>query len=277
MKIKLADTELYCHDEGRGGPLVLVHGFPLDHRMWSHQIRAFRKTHRVLAPDLRGFGQSADPPEEWDTITMAQLADDLAALLDAMAVESPIIFCGLSMGGYVGFEMFQRHRDRLGHLVLCDTRADNDLPEVAKGREIMAQRLESEGTGFVVESMPARLFAPETIHQATDAFQSTCRSIRDTSPRGAAAAARGMAVRKDFSSQLTEIDLPTLVVCGQYDAISTPDEMRSIASEIPAARFCELPDAGHMAPLENPDAFNLVLAEFLNESQTDSQGKRKRD
>lgn len=266
MKIKLADIELNCHDEGRGEPLVLLHGFPLDHRMWSHQIREFGKTHRVLAPDLRGFGKSDAPPDDLTTVTMTQLADDLDALLDALAIDSPIILCGLSMGGYVCWEMFSRHRDRLGRLVLCDTRAGKDSPEVAKGREIMAHRLESEGTEFFLESMPAKLFAPETIRRGTNAYQSTCQSIRDSSPRGAAAAARGMALRRDFSSQLAEVDLPTLVVCGQYDAISTPDEMCSMASEIPGARFCEIPDAGHMAPLENPEPFNQVLGEFLNES-----------
>ena len=265
MKIKLRDIQLYCHDEGHGETLMFVHGFPLDHSMWLHQIKAFRKTHRVLAPDLRGFGQSDAVPNASTIVTMAQLADDMAELLDSLNIETPVIFCGLSMGGYVGWEMFSRHRDRLTCLVLCDTRADQDSPKIAKGREIMARQLECEGTEFLVDSMTNRLFSPETIRQATDAYRSTCESIRGCSAWGAAAAARGMAKRRNFSRQLAEIDLPTLIVCGQYDTISTPAEMRSLASEVSGARFCEIPDAGHMAPLENPTVFNQLMGEFLTD------------
>ena len=259
--IQLSDLEMFCQDVGRGQPLLLVHGFPLDHRMWRHQIASFRNSHRVLAPDLRGFGRTSVTA---GTVTMARMADDLDALLAAMDISEPITFCGLSMGGYVGLEMVTRHRSRLSRLVLSDTRAANDLPEVAKGRGIMAHRLETEGIGFVAESMPTKLFAPETQQQRGELVAETVDVMNGTLARGAASAARGMAIRKDFSDRLDELDLPTLVLCGEYDEVTPPSEMREMAKRAPQAVYVGIPRAGHMSPLENPDDFNLALAGFLN-------------
>ncbi|HEX6983736.1 MAG TPA: alpha/beta hydrolase, partial [Planctomycetaceae bacterium] len=136
---------------GQGEPILFVHGFPLNRRMWQAQTTAFAGTHRVIAPDLRGFGENAAP---LPSVTMEDYADDLAALLDALDVRDPVTLCGLSMGGYVAFAFVRRHRSRLGRLILCDTKAAADPPEKKADRERTADEVLRQGTGKLVREMP---------------------------------------------------------------------------------------------------------------------------
>jgi 3-oxoadipate enol-lactonase len=140
-KISVGDVALSYVDRGTGIPLLLVHGFPLDHSMWSHQIEELSSFGRVLAPDLRGFGQSGVTE---GTVTMERFADDLAALLDAVGVGEPVVFCGLSMGGYIGWQFWKRHPSRLRALVLCDSRAAADSAEGARARRQSAEKVLSQ-------------------------------------------------------------------------------------------------------------------------------------
>src|SRR5579871_1458915 len=112
---------------GAGPTLLLVHGFPLDHTMWRRQFEQFSQSFRVVAPDLPGFGQSELAAGR--TMSMRGYADALAALVDQVAPGEPIVFCGLSMGGYIAFQFWHGYRDRLSRLVLCDTRAVADTPQ----------------------------------------------------------------------------------------------------------------------------------------------------
>ena len=253
-------VELAFVDQGTGNPVVLAHGFPLDHTMWDAQIDALSKDYRVIAPDLRGFGLSGVTE---GTVTMQQLADDLAALLDALRIEQPIVLCGLSMGGYVALQFWQDHGTRLAGLILCDTRAVADTPEVADGRLETAERVMREGPAPLVAQMMPKLFAQTTAQQQPELVDSLRRVMMATDPGAIAAAARGMAQRPDMVSRLGEIDCPALVIVGEQDAISSPEEMRAIARPIPHARFVEIPGSGHMSPMEKPAAVNAAILEFL--------------
>lgn len=259
-KIKTNDIELAVVDQGKGVPLVLVHGFPLDHSMWQGQIEGLRGGCRVIAPDLRGFGRSGVTD---GTVTMAQMADDLAAMLDVMEVSDPVVFCGLSMGGYVAWEFFQRYRARLRGLVLCDTRAICDTPEAAEGRRETAAKVVAEGPAALSQGMMPKLFAQGNLAEKAPLIEQTRRVMLNTSPQGIAAAARGMAERIDAGDLLPKIDCPTMVIVGEEDAISTVDEMRGIADSITNSHFVKIPDAGHMSPLEQPGAVNAAIREFL--------------
>jgi 3-oxoadipate enol-lactonase len=254
-------TELATVDRGHGPPLVFVHGFPLDHTMWSGQIRAFADRYRVIAPDLRGFGQSGVSK---GTVAMEQLADDLAALLGALAVDEPVVLCGLSMGGYVAWQFWQKYRSRLRALILCDTRARADTPEAAAVRHETADRVLAEGPESLAESMMPNLFAEATANTHPERIESVRRVILNTDRNGIAAAQRGMAARPDFTEALGQIDCPTLVVVGLEDAITPVEEMRSIAQAIPQAQLAVIPEAAHMAPTENPDEVNRVIGAFLH-------------
>ncbi|MDH3719792.1 MAG: alpha/beta hydrolase [Planctomycetota bacterium] len=250
---------------GAGDPLLLVHGFPLNQSMWNAQIDHFAETHQVIAPDLRGFGGSVVTP---GTVTMEQYADDLASLLDVLEVRQPVVFCGLSMGGYVAWQFWRKHRDRLSALILCDTRAVADTDEVRQGRLEMAQRVVREGAEFVADGMLPKLVGPGAVNSQAEVVEAIRQMILTTDPETIAAAQRGMAQRPDVTGTLGKIAVSTLVLVGQHDTISPPDEMRQIAAAIPDSRFVEILDTGHMAPMENAPAVNAAMAEFLSELKT---------
>jgi pimeloyl-ACP methyl ester carboxylesterase len=250
-------------DRGHGPPLVFLHGFPLDHTMWQAQIRHFAGAWRVVAPDLRGFGGSQVVP---GITTMEQMADDVAALLDALEINEPVVLAGLSMGGYVAFQFWKRHQRRLRALVLCDTRSVPDSSEAAAGRQVTADKILASGsTEPLVEAMTPRLFAPQTIAAWQSLVAAQQQVMRRTSPAGAAAALRGMAVRPDATDYLIAMALPVLVVVGEHDVISSVDEMRTMAQAIAGSEFEIIAGAGHMSPLEDPAAFNQALAAFLEQ------------
>jgi 3-oxoadipate enol-lactonase len=258
--IQVGSVRLHVVERGRGTPLVLVHGYPLDHSMWSGQLDALADRYRVIAPDLRGFGQSDTTA---GTVSMRQMADDVAGLLDALQINEPVVFCGLSMGGYVAWQFALAYRARLAKLVLCDTRAVADSPDAAAGRRKTAERVLAEGSAVAAEALLPKLFAPATSQKQPQIVEATRQVILRTKPEGIAAALRGMAERPDVTSRLGEIDVPALLVCGQHDGISPPDEMRQIAAKMPKATFQEIAGAGHMAPLEQPAAVNAAVGAFL--------------
>ena len=253
-------VELAFVDRGSGAPVVLVHGFPLDHTMWDAQIDALSRHYRVIAPDLRGFGRSGVTD---GVVTMEQLADDLEALLKVLRIEEPIALCGLSMGGYVAFQFWRKYASRLRGLILCDTRALGDTPEMAAGRLEMADRVLREGAAPLVESMMPKLFAEAVVRDRPEIVASLRQVMLDTDPKGIAAAGRGMAERPDATGMLGQIDCPTLVIVGGLDVISTPTEMADIAESIPNARLVEIADCGHMSTLEEPAAVNTAILDFL--------------
>ena len=262
--------ELALVDRGAGPPVVLVHGFPLDHSMWNAQIEALSKTHRVIAPDLRGFGRSRMSAGAYGpgaTATMEQFADDLAGLLDALGVAEPVAICGLSMGGYIALRFVRKHRSRLNRLILCDTKSLGDTPEIAAGRRLMAARVLVEGPTPLVEAMIPRLFAPATAKDRPAVVESLRRVMMGNDPRAIAAAALGMAERPDATVWLPEIDCPTLVIVGKLDAISPPAEMRAVVAAIPAAQYVEIAGAGHMTNIEKPEEFNAAVERFLEDAK----------
>jgi 3-oxoadipate enol-lactonase len=258
--VSIPGATLSVEIRGSGKPILFVHGFPLDHSMWQHQIDEFSKSHLVIAPDLRGFGKSTATP---GTTSMRQFADDLAAMLDALKVSEPVVYCGLSMGGSIGWMFAQQHRNRLRGLIVCDARAAADTPEAAKGRAALAERVLKEGTGFIPETSLSRLFAATTFKEQPATIEATRTVILATNPLGVVGGALGLGSRPDVTDWLPQLDLPTLLIVGTDDQISTVAEMHSIADAIPGARFVEVAGAGHMAPLEMPQTVNTEVAKFL--------------
>lgn len=254
-------------DEGQGPPLLFVHGFALSHAMWREQIAEFSSSHRCIAPDLRGFGASAVTE---GTVLMEQHADDLAALLDEIGVTEPVVLCGLSMGGYVAWQFVRRHRRRLKGLILCDTRAIADTADGVVNRRRMAELVLRNGSEAAATAMIPALFASGSYEQRTALVEDVRQTILNTNPHGIAAAALGMAVRPDVSSELPAMDRPALLIVGAEDRISTVTEMQAIAAALPNARLEVIPDAGHMAPLENPAPVNAAIRAFLKALESDA-------
>lgn len=246
---------------GMEGPVLLfVHGFPLSHVQWENQFNHFAASYRVIAPDLRGLGGSRITGND-SIITMERHADDLNALLDEMRITEPVVYIGLSMGGYVAWQMVKKYAHRLRGLVLCDTRVAADTPEQAQARNELADETLKTGTSLKIEEvMLPRLLPASADHSIVDAIRQMARS---TSPAGLAATLRGMAARIDANGLLPSIKVPTLAISGEHDVISPPAEMSVWAAKISNSRFVALPGVGHMTPMEAPHEFNQLLTESL--------------
>jgi pimeloyl-ACP methyl ester carboxylesterase len=170
------------------------------------------------------------------------------------------------MGGYVAWEFWRHHRERLSRLILCGTRASGDSEEVARARKMMAVRVIEAGANIAAESMMPKLFSPTTYDQQAELVDSVRQMILATAPQAIAATQRGMAERLDMSPQLHEIATPALVLCGADDTISPADEMSQIAQSMPNATYVEIAAAGHLAPLEQPAETNAAIRDFLANS-----------
>jgi 3-oxoadipate enol-lactonase len=258
-QVSAAGLEWNVVEAGRGCPLLLVHGFPLDHRLWSEQLTGLSHDHRVIAPDLPGFGKSSLR----DPTSMEQMADGLVALLDAIGVNEPIALCGLSMGGYIAWQFMRKYPARVRALIVCDTKCTADTPEAAEGRKNMAAEVLAKGAIVAEQAMLPKLLSPLTAEQRPDIVDAVRQMILETSPAAIAAAQLAMAVRPDATPLLEKIAVPTLAVVGADDAISPPEEMRRWVARIPGAELVVVPAAGHLAPLEQPAAFNAAVGRFL--------------
>jgi 3-oxoadipate enol-lactonase len=253
--------QLAYSDVGSGRTVVLLHGFPLSRAMWQEQLAGIGAEYRVIAPDLRGHGDSPAPEGVY---TMDEMAGDVVELLDALHIGAPVVLGGLSMGGYVAFALAARFPDRIRALMLLDTRANADTPEAAREREKNAQAVLAAGSaGQVVEAMLPRLVSKHTREQSPDRVEFLRGVMERTPPEGIAGALRGMAIRRDRRAELAGISLPTLVLAGADDVIAPVEEAKAMAAAIPNARLEVVPHAGHLAPYENPSAVNAVLLDFL--------------
>jgi len=254
----VGDVTLAVDVRGDGPALLLVHGFPLDHSMWAHQVATLARWRRI-APDLRGAGASDAPASGY---SMASYADDLARLLDRLHVERAVVV-GLSMGGYVAFEMLRRHRQRFMGLVLIDSRADADGPAQRQARDEMIELARSRGAAAVAERLVPRLLGRSTQQTQPNIVEQVMTMVARTPVAGLVGALSAMRDRPDSTALLPGIDVPTLVVVGAEDEVTPPATARAMASAIPSATLTTIAGAGHLAPLEAPTAVTRVIAEFL--------------
>mgnify|MGYP000400979838 CR=1 FL=1 len=257
-RVRVEGRSLVVDVAGSGAPLLFVHGFPLSAEMWYPAIDALAGQHRCIAPDLRGHGRS----DAWPAADIATHAADLATVLDAVGEHRPVVLIGLSMGGIIGFEFFRRYRARLRALVLVDTRANAETPEGVAAREAVALAALRDGSQTAADGMIDRLFAPTA---PADLKRYWHGVMARTPPIGVAAAARALATRPDSQPTLARIDCPTLIVVGQHDVITPPDVLRQIHAGVSGSRFEVIANAGHMPPVEQPEAFVSVVRRFLAE------------
>lgn len=249
---------LALDDQGNGPAVVLLHGFPFNRTMWREQIEAFRGQYRVIAPDLRSLGQSTVSDE---IATMDQMARDVAAMLDQLQIDRAVI-CGLSMGGYVAFEFCHLFPARVTALVLAGTRAPADNADEKQNRELQAARMLAEGMNRIADETLPKLLAAETVARKPEVVNHVRQMIENTNSAGAAAAQRGMAVRRDYSEDLARINVSTLIVVGREDRIRPLSDAEFMHNTIRDSRLEIIENAAHVSNMEQPEAFNLALNEF---------------
>ncbi|HEV8627538.1 MAG TPA: alpha/beta hydrolase [Acidimicrobiia bacterium] len=250
-------------DEGAGDQaVVFVHGFPFQASMWDPQIPvAVEAGRRAVAPDLPGFGRSAVPAER-SAYSIDGYADLVAALVGDLGL-GQVVLVGLSMGGYIALAVARRHPEVLAGLVLADTRADPDTPEGRQTRSDQQALVEMRGDVTpLVDGLLTRVLA-EAGPRRAEVGATLGDMMRSTAPAGWIGALEAMKQRRDQTDLLPSIAVPTLVVVGESDAIAPVDVAEAMAKAIPNAYFEVIPDAGHVANLENPEVFNRAFSEFL--------------
>jgi 3-oxoadipate enol-lactonase len=261
QRLMVHGVNLAVEVHGEGTAVLFVHGFPLDRTMWRAQIESLKGCRRI-APDLRGMGQSDAPDLGY---SMNIYATDLAGLLDALDIEN-VVLCGLSMGGYIAFEFLRHWRSRVRGLVLVDTRAGADSVEARRARDTSAASARDGGPAAIAEMMLPKLLAPSTLAEQPDIVERVRQMILGTPVAGIIGALAAMRDRPDSESLLPTLgDIPTLIVVGEADTVTPPEQAEAMARAIPGAQLAVIRGAGHLSPLERPDEVSRRLAEFVGE------------
>jgi pimeloyl-ACP methyl ester carboxylesterase len=267
ININVNDITICYDDFGEGiTPVIFIHGFPFDKSSWQPQIKFLKKTHRVIAYDIRGFGKSTAGKEKQ---SISLFADDLVKFMDALEINKAIV-CGLSMGGYILLNAVNRYPEKFKAIVLSDTQCIADTPEVKEKRSqtishIMASGLKDFADGFI-----KNIFCQETLDTKKETVEKIKSIILSTSPVTVTGTLSALAQRWEMCSSLQEISVPTLILCGKEDKVTPLAQSEFLLQNITHATLHSIDNAGHMSNLEQPDEFNQHLAGFIK-SCTNSQ------
>lgn len=234
--------------------LVLIHAFPLSSGMWEHERRSLRDAAEpIIAPSLPGFGGTAVPRGD---ASMDDYADSVVAAMDAAKIERAAV-AGISMGGYVAFAMWRRHRPRIERLFLADTRAEADNDEARERRLRLAELVREHGIEALLKT------PPQWLRKGSPHWDPLLKMIRGQTPEGVAQGSIAMAHRPDSRPDLPTIDVPTAVAVGEEDTITPLEMSQTMADAIPGATLSIIPGAGHIANIEAPTAFEAALRAWL--------------
>jgi len=265
--VSIGDTSLGVQICGSGPPLVLLHAFPLDHTMW-HRVLPLATHARLIIPDQRGFSRSTrSDSEKSPIVSIAQLADDVAKLLDALDIEEPAAIAGISMGGYVAQHVAVRYPEKVSRVILIDTKFSADTPEARATRADLAATVGRVGQQVLADAMVPNLLA------ATDAARSQPeraaneeflrKLIGKQSIATIQAALQALADRPDMSGPMQRLEKPVLLICGSEDTITPPAVMESMEKILLQGHLLIVSDAGHLVPLEAPVVFHEAVRSFL--------------
>lgn len=259
-RIRINELSLAVDFRGDGPAVLFIHGFPLDRMLWRHQVAELTGWWRI-APDLRGFGESDAPASGY---SMAAYAEDLLSLLDLLGVRRAVLV-GLSMGGYIAFEILRRRPERVAGLVLMDTRADPDTPEGTAARDLMIATARERGALSVAEAMLPKLLGEDSLRERPEVVGEVRRMMERAPVAGIVGALESMKARPDSRPLLPHLGgMPVLAVVGEQDRIVSPTVMRTLADAIPGAEFEVVSGAGHVPPLERPGLVTDRIARFLS-------------
>ncbi|HXP91091.1 MAG TPA: alpha/beta hydrolase [Fibrobacteria bacterium] len=258
MKTILNETDFAWDEAGRGPALVLLHGLPFQKSLWVPQLSGLSKRFRVIAPDLRGFGESGLPGGE---PSVDAYADDIAALIAGWRT-GPVLLAGHSMGGYVALAFSRRHPELLRGLIFVASRATADDAEAAANRRSVASRLRTESPEFVAEAMLPRMVSTDS--RDPRALRSIRRLMDPLRSEGIAYAQLALASRPDSSPLLAAVPCPALVVAGEKDAIVPLSEAGIFAAGFRRGRLEVVEGAGHLLSWEKPGQFNAALEKWVD-------------
>jgi 3-oxoadipate enol-lactonase len=260
QRIKSGDAEIVYWSIGDGPPVILLHPFPVNHEFWLPVAERLATRYRVVMPDLRGHGDSGvgEGPA-----TMEKHAADIARVMDDAEIgRAPLV--GVSIGGYTLFEFWRNHRGRVAALGLFNTKAPADGSQARAGRLQAANDVLERGAEPFFESMVPKVLAKTTREMRPDVVDGTLRMMRKMSPEGVAQVQRGMAARPDSVETLKTINVPTLLVTGDEDAMTGVNEAELMRQHISGSQLRVIPKAGHYSPWEQPEEATRLLRHFLD-------------
>ena len=260
ISIQSGDTQISYEVLGEGPPLVLLHPFPANHELWLPAAQQLASRYRVILPDLRGHGDSGvgEGPA-----TMAKHAADLNRVLDDAKI-GRAAFAGVSIGGYVLFELWRRNRDRVSSLTLIDSKASPDTPEGRAGRLQSAADVLERGVEPFIESMLSKLLGETTRHSRPDLVEAARKMMLKMSPEDISLVLKGMAERPDSAPTLKTVTVPTLILVGDEDTLTPVADAELIKQNISGSQMKTISKAGHYAVWEQPQEAGKVLRQFLD-------------
>ncbi|KAB2878045.1 alpha/beta hydrolase [bacterium] len=248
---------MFVLEIGSGLPVVLIHGYPLNHRTWENQF-SLSDSFRILAPDLPGFGQSGFE----NALSMEGYSDHIAELLDEKKIEKAVVM-GHSMGGYISLAFAARHENRVMGLGLICSQAGADTEEARAGRLKNAERVEKEGFDFIIATMSEKLLSPYR-NTNDSALQNKLKLImKEASAQGVTTALKAMAARKDQFETLRNLSVPVFITAGTDDVLIAVEKSVQMAEASKLSTFEVFEGCGHMPMMEKPQEFNLALRKFL--------------
>lgn len=260
MKLELPKCLLYSVSEGDGEPVLFLHGFPLTHEMWKPQIEFVSKNgFKVIAPDLRGFGDSITEISEW---TMDDFGNDIICLADNLNLEKFTIV-GMSMGGYIAFNLIDRFRERINRAILVATKAQADDEAGKARRNELINLAKNEGKTPVIDAFKKILFAPLTWERNLNLIDKVSVMMERASLNGIIGSLGAMRDRKDYVELLDKIDFPVLIIHGKSDMASPIQNAELMHQKIKSSKIYFSEIAGHMVNLEDEENVNKAILEFL--------------
>lgn len=240
--------------------VILLHAFPLSAEMWKPQLYELgRAGYRVVAPNVFGV-EGSDEKTGWN---FTDYAHELASLMDSLGIEKATL-AGLSMGGYQAFEFYRHYPEKIVSLVLCDTRAESDTPQAREQRGEFMKSVETSGADEAIRRMVPNYFSGDAFTSTPELPRDASEIIRRQSAGVINAAMGAIMMRADSSPLLSSIRCPVLVMCGKEDRMTPPETAEEISVRIRGSRLVLLGGAGHISSMEQPEAFNRTLLEFLH-------------
>ncbi len=260
MKYPLDEGYLEYERAGVGIPVLFIHGYPLSRKIWYPQMDGLSDIASIISVDLRGHGDSY----AFDgTYRMDLLAADCYRLLASLQLNTPIVVCGLSMGGYVTLALYRKYPELFKGLILTSTRSGADSAEAKTNRDVGVRNVREHGVAFIVDNMLAKLVTPLTFSSNKPLVDSIEDIMLETSVNGVVGALQGMRDRSDSTPLLPEVKCPTLVIHGADDQLIPVKEAELMHDQIANSRLVVIPTAGHLANLEQPDKYNQAVREFI--------------
>ena len=248
-------------DIGSGKPIVLIHAFPLSSGMWESQARLLVENgYRVILPDIPGFGENSDGSKRY---SIAEMAEQISKLLDYLDISKTIIG-GLSMGGYILFNLVRLAPEKLSALIFCDTTYAADTDEKRRSRFELISKIENQGIGALVENMLPNLISEYTKQNNPSLAAELKEKFLEVAPEAAINALQSMAERVDNSELLAKIQVPTLLIFGEFDKVTDLENGQKMKQLISRSELAIIKNAGHYSNLEQPEQFNRALLHFCN-------------